>query len=135
MSTLDGKQIKELRKELANLDYKYDTNNGGCCFVAFCLARELENKQIPFKVVFQIRSKEDMLSHSYAHVLIRLPKKRLLNAMPQIRHGLYNDRNKVMTSKELKTIYDTTNWNDAYETKYNGVVAKRIKAFFKNVTV
>ena len=46
---------KELFKQLNTLcnelDYKYWVNNGGCCYVAACLAEQLEIHNIPYTAV------------------------------------------------------------------------------------
>ena len=41
----------ELNKLCNEMDFKYDTCCGGCCFVTACLAENLERYNIPFKVV------------------------------------------------------------------------------------
>ena len=34
--------VNELNKFFENLNYKYKINYGGCCYVAYLIARELE---------------------------------------------------------------------------------------------
>ena len=40
-----------LNKLCDEMNYSYDINCGGCCYVAAVLAENLENVNIPFKVV------------------------------------------------------------------------------------
>ena len=43
--------FKQVNKLCYNLDNKYNINCGGCCYVAACIAEQLELKGIPFKVI------------------------------------------------------------------------------------
>ena len=40
--------LDELNSLCDNLNYKYSINSGGCCFVAFCIATQLEKYGIPY---------------------------------------------------------------------------------------
>lgn len=108
------KQLNELCEEL---DYKYDINRGGCCYVAYCLAEQLEIHNIPFKAVqyglgnhFSIKVSDRYLNRdSY--------RKDEINCY-------------LESSKELLDNYHHHTWNETYEPKYNGCVKKAIKAVF-----
>lgn len=131
MNTLTRKQIKDLRKELIVLDSKYHINSGGCCFVASCLAREFENKNMPFKVIFQSNYRNSTLP---SHVLIRLPKTRLVNIINS--KNYYLNKTKTMTSKDLDKFYHSVkSWNNRYDPRYNSTVSRKIEAFFKGIEV
>lgn len=43
--------FKQVNKLCCYLDNKYNINCGGCCYVAACIAEQLELKGIPFKVI------------------------------------------------------------------------------------
>ena len=43
--------FKEINKLCIYLQNKYNINNGGCCYVAACIAEQLELYSIPFKII------------------------------------------------------------------------------------
>lgn len=43
--------IKKIDKLCQELDNDYDINQGGCCFITYCIAKVLENYDIPYKII------------------------------------------------------------------------------------
>jgi hypothetical protein len=112
---------KELFKQLnalcEELDYKYNINRGGCCYVAACLAEQLEIHNIPFKAI------QYGLGN---HFSIKVSD-RYLNRCDYRK----NEINCYLeSSKELLDNYYHHTWNVTYEPKYNGYVKKAIKTVF-----
>ncbi len=44
--------ISALKELMKFLDRHFDINNGGCCYVAYVIAKNLEKYNIPYQVVF-----------------------------------------------------------------------------------
>lgn len=112
---------KELFKQLNTLcnelDYKYCVNNGGCCYVAACLAEQLETHNIPYTAVqYGCRN----------HFAIKVSD-RYINRSSYRKSEIeeYYD-----SSKELLHCYKHHSWNEIYDKRYNGCVKKAIKAVF-----
>ena len=111
--------FKEINKLCVCLQDEYDINNGGCCYVAACIAEQLESHSIPFKVIhYNLRT---------CHYCIKVSD-RYLN-----RDGYYKyEISEVLecSSEYLYNIYYETDWNFRYNTIYNSKVRKRIKELF-----
>ena len=110
------KRINALCEEL---NEKYYINCGGCCFVAYCLAEQLEIYNIPYTIIRYGRNK---------HYSIKVSD-RYLNR-DYYRKEEIRDYLTTWNSKDLLDYYHNNYWNRSYETKYNGCVKKYIKAVF-----
>lgn len=114
---------KELFKQLnalcEELNEKYYINCGGCCYVAYCLAEQLEIYHIPFTVIRYGRNR---------HYSIKVSD-RYLNR-DYYRKEEISEYLTTWNSKNLFEYYHNNYWNDTYEPKYNGCVKKAIKAVF-----
>lgn len=112
--------FKEINKLCLELDSKYKINDGGCCFVAACLARQLEKYKIPFTLIHY--------NEWSCHYAIKV-KDRYLNRC---------DFRKNEISAEIKcrasyisNIYYNKDWNPMYSIQNNLTVEKAIIAVFK----
>ena len=110
------KQVNEL---CCNLDNKYNINCGGCCYVAACIAEQLELKGIPFKVIHY-----DLYS---CHFAIKVSD-RYLNRCDYRKKEITEIPN--WTSKDLFEYYRRGDWNWKYEPKNNRTVKNSIKSVF-----
>lgn len=112
---------KELFKQLnalcEKLDYKYDINRGGCCYVAACLAEQLEIHNIPFKAI----------QYGFGNHFCIKVSDRYLNRCDYKKKEI---NGYLKSSKELFDNYYNNTWNETYEPKYNGCVKDTIKAVF-----
>jgi len=112
------KRINALCKEL---DYKYEINYGGCCFVAYCIAEQLEIHNIPYRAI----------QYGYGNHFSIKVSDRYLNRCNYKKNEINDDSNySLKSSKELLYHYRHHTWNEIYEPKYNGCVKKAIKAVF-----
>jgi hypothetical protein len=115
---------KELFKQLnalcEKLDYKYDINRGGCCYVAACLAEQLEKYNIPYTAI------QYGLGN---HFSIKVSD-RYLNRCDYKKNEINNTYEPFESFKDLLHYYHHHTWNETYEPKYNGCVKKAIKAVF-----
>jgi hypothetical protein len=113
------KLFTKLNQLCLELDNKYNINCGGCCYVAACIAEQLERFNIPFEIVHY-----DICGCHYA---IKVSD-RYINRSDYKKKEIYEilDYN----SKEMFSIYYTENWNNTYEKKYNIIVHRKIKNLF-----
>lgn len=114
------KLFKEINELCLKLDKEYSINDGGCCFVAACIAKQLENYKIPFTLIHY-----DLWGCHYA---IKV-NDRYLNRC---------DFKKNEISAEIKCsasyiykIYYNQNWNKKYNTKNNKPIEKYIIQLFE----
>lgn len=111
---------KELFKRLNSLcedmNYYYNINCGGCCYVAAVISEQLEIHGIPFKIA---------VTYSPTHYWIEVPD-RYIN-----RDGFHKEFLEDWDSKYLYNLYYSEDWNDYYNRKWNLIVQTRIKSLFK----
>ena len=109
----------EINKLCFELDCSYNINCGGCCYVAACLAEQLERVNIPFKIIHY-----DEWSCHYA---IKVSD-RYLNRCDYRKKEITEIPN--WTSKDLFEYYRRGDWNWKYEPKNNRTVKNSIKSVF-----
>lgn len=109
-------RLNELCKQM---NYSYNINSGGCCFVAACIAENLEKYKIPFKIIHY-----NLYSCHYA---IKVSD-RYLNRDNYFKREILDifDRD----SKWLYKLYYNNDWNNYYNKRWNLIVSTRIKALF-----
>lgn len=111
--------FKQVNKLCYNLDNKYNINCGGCCYVAACIAEQLELKGIPFKVIHY-----DLYG---CHFAIKVSD-RYLNRSDYKKKEIIKISN--WTSKDLFRHYHKEDWNSTYNSKNNRTVKNSIKSIF-----
>lgn len=108
--------FKELNALCIKLDKEWDINCGGCCYVAYVLAKYLEEYNISF-----------VIRHYYdpCHYVVEVPD-RCLN------RGGFNGEYESLDWDyiDLMNIYKTESWNKYYDIKHNSAVHLKIKAIF-----
>jgi len=113
------KLFTKLNQLCLELDNKYSVNSGGCCYIAACIAEQLEEFNIPFEIIHY-----DIYSCHYAVKV----SDRYINRCDYRKKEIYEilDYN----SKEMFNMYYNGHWNPTYEVKYNSVVHRKIKKLF-----
>lgn len=110
---------KELFKSLNSLceemNFSYNINCGGCCYVAAVLAEQLENYNIPFKVV---------VTYCPTHYWIKVSD-RNINRDGFKKEGFLN-----WSSSDLYKYYYNEDWNNLYNRRWNLIVKTRIRSIF-----
>lgn len=117
---------------------KYTINWGGCAFVAYCIARNLSERNIPYKVVlFGRMTAEDMIRTNCAcsHASIMAEEKFLINPYSICGMKLSGESTVDLIPKELLAYYKNAkgSWNDNYDVKLNSTVSRQINNFFKTI--
>lgn len=112
--------FKEINELCLKLDSEYNINNGGCCFVAACIAKQLERNNIPFTVIHY-----NLWSCHYA---IKV-NDRYLNRC---------DYRKKEIGAEIKcnasyiyNIYISEDWNENYNPNNNRIIENYIINLFR----
>ena len=117
--------FKQLNSLCEELNYKYNINRGGCCFVAAVIAEQLESYNIPFSVIHY-----DMWGCHYA---IRVSD-RIINRDDYKSNEISREMTSedyFLLSDELYDIYYSEDWNKSYSKKCNLIVKTKIKSLFK----
>lgn len=131
------------------LDYTYNINNGGCCLIAYIIARNLDRLDINYSLVIYDDNKKDktgiekeilsMSKSSNAYTSIT-GKSTCIHYCLRITGGIINgdlDEDfieyeiKNVKSRNIKWIYKTGKWNSDYDTKNTKVVRRIINTFFE----
>ena len=100
--------FKQLNRLCEELNYKYDINCGGCCYVAAVLAEQFELHNIPFTVIHY---------NLYGcHYAIKVSD-RYINRDDYRKKEIseYLD----WSSSDLFEVYNDGDWNKCYNTKNN----------------
>ena len=113
------KLFTKLNQLCLELDNKYNINCGGCCYVAACIAEQLESFNIPFEIIHY-----DMCGCHYAIKVSDRYINRSGYRKNEIYEILYCD------SEKMFSIYYNRSWNNTYKKKYNSVVHRKIKELF-----
>jgi hypothetical protein len=143
-----AKSINELCKDL---DITYHVNSGGCCFIAYNLAKHLETLKLPYSlmlfdsiyrnensVIDEIHNKvrnnacPDSITGQYAcsHYCIVL-KGEILNGTVDDDDKDYQLTLNDINAEDINWIYKNTIWNTYYNVKNNKRIVKIINSFFE----
>ena len=148
---LTDKQIDYLEARLIGLDNQFCINEGGCCYVAYLIAANLERLSVPYKLIMydnhyirypvsefrdNVRNNKEgncLGKQAVSHCAIYLPQnKRVLNSVERGFTDYHFIVGKI-TSKDILTIYAHGDWNTAYSNRCNSQVYNFINAIFKNI--
>lgn len=109
----------EVNKLCREMDYSYNINCGGCCFVAACLAQNLEKLNIPFEIIH--------FGLNGCHYCVKI-NDRYLNRDEYTKKEIVEVLN---DSELLFERYYNSNWNSMYKRRWNLIVSTRINSLFK----
>ena len=113
------KLFTKLNQLCLELDNKYNINCGGCCYIAACIAEQLERFDIPFEIVHY-----DICGCHYA---IKVSD-RYINRSDYKKKEIYEILD--YSSEEMFDVYYNGDWNNTYKRKYNSIVHRKIKNLF-----
>ncbi|MGN0967328.1 MAG: hypothetical protein ACI4OP_07130 [Candidatus Coprovivens sp.] len=125
---------ERLNKVCTFLDDTYDINAGGCCYIAYCLAKLLERDNMKYKIVvyedYKIGGTFNQLSVGHYHYAIALGRA-IINPMDDDTFVI--NKYQVSSSDILKH-YNREDWNDCYDTSKNLFINKILKNFYYDLT-
>ena len=108
-----------LNKLCKEMDNYYNINCGGCCFVAACLAENLERNNIPFKIIHY-----NLCS---CHYCIKVSDR-------YINRDEYKEKEILEILDDFELLFDryyNNDWNPMYNRKWNLIVSSRIRKLFR----
>ena len=138
--------VQDLNDLCCTLDDKYDINYGGCCYVAYIIAKHLDELNIPYTLVVEednidldevnICLKNKIIDHPNSltgdytcfHYMIDIPNIGIINAIDKCEDWYYVP---VKSYKTIKWIYKNGDWNSYYRTSNNKRVRDSINKVFK----
>ena len=118
------------------LDALEDVNNGGCCFVAYCIANELfKDGYKDFNLVVYNDEGENFdslqdIPNSQIHYAIKFQD-------VVINKGDFDDEYSIsdiplFNPKSLNKHYKRFSWNEIYSKKKNNLIKKTIENYYKD---
>lgn len=113
------KLFTKLNQLCLELDNKYNINCGGCCYIAACIAEQLERFDIPFEIIHY-----DICGCHYA---IKVSD-RYINRSDYKKKEIYEILD--YSSEEMFDVYYNGDWNKTYKRKYNSIIHRKIKNLF-----
>lgn len=137
------KKLKiELNRLFTFLDKNYNINWGGCCWLTYCLAYNLERLNIPYSLV--IYNDEGDAEEAYnniierwtnfptgdetaSHYTLKVKGLGILNKSKGDPFILVNNVN----SDDIRWIYDEGSWNDCYNFRLNDEIKNLVDTVFK----
>ena len=145
----------ELNKFFENLNYKYKINYGGCCYVAYLIARELEKRHIKYKLMCEYENygKIYNLKHECSILKYNLKNRLSIDNNTTINFGMHifikvnkylinkgdivNDSKVVcipnVNSVDIYNAYNNIEWNYRFNTFYKNTIKNRIVNKFKEL--
>ena len=145
----------ELNKFFENLNYKYKINYGGCCYVAYLIARELEKRHIKYKLVCEYENYGRIynLKQEYSILKYNLKNRLSIDNNTTVNFGMHifikvdkylinkgdcvNDSKLVYISNinsiDIYNAYNNITWNHRFNTFYKNTIKNRIVNKFKEL--
>lgn len=139
--------INNLNKLFVKLDKRYDINCGGCCYVAYLIARELEKRELyDFKLRIYNYSLEDYSVDNIRFNIINNKDRLPCRSCTVYHYSIVYDQYEInesdegldyldidnLYSNDIERLYHYGDWNDCYDTVNNIFVERFIKIIFNN---
>nr|DAM35265.1 MAG TPA: hypothetical protein [Bacteriophage sp.] len=137
--------ISDLNYLLIRLDKKYSINSGGCCLIAFIIARLLKKVNIPFslKIYSSWDLNESTISKEISSKIINYEEENSCTGENTCNHyslltpfGEINPDDgssiiiKNVSYNDIQWIYKNGMWNDGFDLDNSKLIIKIIKLFF-----
>lgn len=125
--------VKRLNKVCKHLDEIYDLNNGGCCYAAWVIAKELKKHEIPYQLMVFETEPFISINESHCHYALVVNGK-IINGSEFIhKRRYYRQTFTNISPNKLLTLYRTLEWNDYYNKKYNSYVKTMLITYCNEV--
>lgn len=152
MNTKNGnleKLLNDLNTVCYDLHTKYFINFGGCCYVAYIIAKRLEKLHIRYKFVISdyefygdipsslkcrksIKSRDNNFTYmdTRCHYYLEINNKYI---NPMYNHGRYDSVSiGWINSDDILYLYKKGSWNNSFKHKYIPNIEKSINLVFNN---
>ena len=144
------KFVYKLKKLITFIDNTYDINNGGCCYLLYIVAKQLEKHNIPYLVgitsygdfdISEIKSNINKRSRNGVFSFDDYGCNHISIKIGHLDVNVIEDTNDVeyinLTSKDLHWLYNkglkNSDWNTTYNTDNNQIISKFINVLFQTV--
>lgn len=146
--------VADLNDLCLQLDDNFNINNGGCCYVAYEIARHLDklgieyelkiyddynknqeaiNKEIITKHCNKCKDTSIVGLHSCNHYFLFIKGAGSIN---EERENFYNCNKYSISNinhKHIKWVYRHGLWNDTYQVANNSIIKKLVNLYFKSL--
>lgn len=145
------KFVYKLKKLVTFIDNTYNINNGGCCYLSYIIAKQLEKHNIPYLVGITSYGDFDI-----SEIKSNINKRSRNGVFNFDDYGCYHISIKIghldvnviedntsdveyinLTSKDLHWLYnkglENSDWNTTYNTDNNQIISKFINVLFQTV--
>ena len=111
------------------LNCVYDINYGGCCYLAYLIAKSLEKTNFKFSVVVYRCTCDDFydLDCGHYHYAIKLGDD-IINGYEEDDYKIFDN----VSSTDLLDHYKECDWNDYYRTRKNALIKQVVNNFYKD---
>lgn len=125
------------------LDKLYDINCGGCCYIAYCLAKLLRKDKIPYSVeVISFHEMDEYndcndfnnLDWNFNHYGICLGSTRINITEEDVASSEFILNFDNVSPKIIKSHYDSGYWNDCYDIDKNDFIWEILRKFYYECT-
>ena len=137
-------EVQEILSERLNklcrfLNAEYNVNSGGCCYIAYCLAKFLSDDKFKFTLLVYSEDKLDKgnfkdLNYSCFHYALSLGNFYINSDGCDADDDLYETRYSKVKASDLLKHYKNGNWNCCYNKEKNDFLFKIIKTFYADLT-
>lgn len=136
LNTSSLKILAEKLNSFCNfLNDEYNINYGGCCYVAYCIAKLLSRDNIYFKLVvyeyYDLEEKFKDVSESHYHYAISLEDIIINECDCEDNDDLYRV-DYIVKASEILSHYKKRSWNSNYDCSKNNFIYKSIKSFYED---
>lgn len=142
--------VQELNELCKYLDTTYDINNGGCCYVAYEIAKQLDKLSIKYSLAFvsngfkDVNEIEKELTHytmhrwdpdsitgynCCSHYFIKVGNSNVNRCKNCFGGDVYRVKN--INASHIQWVYQNGSWNDCYNHSLNKVISSFINSWFK----
>ena len=133
--------VKNLTTTVSLVNDKYDADLGGCIWVAYCISKELESRNIPFTLAvyghrnMNLQQLEELVkSDNLGHVNVVIDDVEVYELTQEMMDDAEWSREVIETSSdELLRLWDEYNFNSEYDRGNDEVVEHEIKTCFDMV--
>ena len=132
---------QQLNKICEKLDDKYDINNGGCCYTAYCIAKILEKANIKFYLIaldrdyrFLKESNITDLKRSCNHYAIKVKTDQNSYAINISSFTHAYSRELKASASDILEHYKQHLWNEMYDTDNNVKVQTTLEKTYYGFT-
>ena len=143
---------RELNKLCSRLSSDYDINLGGCCFVAYEIAKHFDrlrlkyelrvydncgkdrqaiNNEVRSKHRNNVNSKSVTGYNSCCHYFLWLEGAGCINHDPDYFKGFESYSITKINHTNIRWIYKVSKWNDCYDVRNNIKIKRIINSYFK----